>query len=137
MVAPFTDLRDGDAENLIYLVLSVVYYQAHCTCFSAYLSTHRFKSWKAPCNYENIIGISTDLCQSVHIRIALFQVYQCFVENEVEQCCRQTISLLNSSTYYKRVTYFPIHYYFVLGSFKCHFHEPFYLSGYPKTQQCF
>jgi hypothetical protein len=40
----------------------------------------------------------------------------------------------NPFTCDKRFTYFPIHYYFTLGSFKCHFHEPFYLFGYPKTR---
>jgi hypothetical protein len=27
-----------------------------------------------------------------------------------------------------------MHYYCALGPFTCHFHEPFYLFGYPKTQ---
>ena len=74
MVAPFTDLRDGDAENLIFGLVGV-YYQAHSTCLSAYLSTNCFKNWKSPCNYENIIGLSTNLCQSVQNLIALFQVF--------------------------------------------------------------
>jgi len=124
MVAPFTDLRDWNAENLIYLVF------LGCVTrptLPASLNTQCFKSRKAPCNYQDIISISTDLCQSVQNHVALFQVFQCFVKNEAEQCCRQTIS------YDKRVTYFPIHYYFGLGSVKCHFQELFYLFGYSKT----
>jgi len=69
MVAPFTDLRDGDAESLVYNGLVGVYYQARSTYFSAYLSTYCFKSWKARCNYQNIIGMSIDLCQyTVHLK---------------------------------------------------------------------
>ena len=64
MVASFTDLQDGDAKNLIFGLVGG-YYQAHSTCFPAYLSMRCFKSWKAPCSYQNIIGISTNLCQSV------------------------------------------------------------------------
>jgi len=135
MVAPFTDLRDGDAENLINLVLSGFIIGPTLLAsllISAHIASRAGR--QAPCNYQNITGISTDLFQSLQNRIALLQAFQCFVKNEAEQCCRKTISLPNSSTYDKRVTYFPIHYYFALGSFKCHFHEPFYLSGYPKTR---
>ena len=79
----------------------------YSACFSAYLNTQCFKSWKAPCSYQDIIGICTDLCLSVQNRVALFQVFQCFVKNKVEHCCRQTISLPNPSTYDKRLLIFP------------------------------
>jgi len=60
MVAPSTDLRDWDAENLMYVVLS-----GFITRPASLLISAR-KSWKAPCNYQNIIDVSTDLRQSVH-----------------------------------------------------------------------
>jgi hypothetical protein len=56
-------------------------------------------------------------------------MFQGFVKNEFEQCCRQTISLPNPYTYDKRATYFPIHDYFVLGSFSCHLQKSFYPLG--------
>jgi hypothetical protein len=46
-------------------------------------------------------------------------------------------SMPNRSAYDKRVTYFLIHCNFGLGSLKCHFYEPFYLFGYPKTRYWF
>ena len=134
MVAPFTVLRDGDAGYLIYLVLSGFIIRPTLPA-SLLISAH------IASRAGRLLAITKISSAYPQIYVSLFKIislcwsfFQWFVKNWVEQCCRQTISLPNPSTYDRRVTYFPIHYYFPLGFFKCQFHEPFYLSGYPKTR---
>ena len=52
----------------------------------------------------------------IHRIVSVYSKLCCFVpgfsvlcEDEIEQCCRQTIYLPNPPTYDKRVTYFPVH----------------------------
>jgi hypothetical protein len=50
MVTAFTDLQDGEAENLSYLVLSGLI--ARPSLPASLLNAQYFKSWKGPCIYE-------------------------------------------------------------------------------------
>jgi len=68
MVAPFTDLRNGDALNLIYLVLlGFITRPTLLLCLSQHTLLEELEDFLQLTKYHLI---STDLCQSVQNRIA-------------------------------------------------------------------
>ena len=134
MVAPFTDLRDGDAENLIYLVLSGFITRPTLPA-SLLISAHIASRAGRLLAITKIASAYPQICVNLFKILLLCSIFFSVLwRTRLNNVADKPPPCLTPLLMKKGLLIFPIHYYFALGSFKCHFHEQFYLFGYPKTR---